>query len=194
MTGKVIIIGKAFCRLSDYEIRLYEAVGEWLAKEKLDAITGSCPGVAYLIGKKIIENGGRVIGYSPAHNLRTHKNVYRFPTDGCSSISYEDKKLLENESFFHRSVRMFMCNKKSIVISFNGGRGTFSELCTAFFMSRTIILATFTGGTTTTFFYFSKLLRIFNLGYGSQVIKARSVTELKQIVLSLTGDVNNDTE
>lgn len=190
MRRKVIVLGKAFCQLTDKQERFYEHFGKWLAEENFDVITGACPGVAYSIGKKILKEGGRVFGYSPARCLTDHKKVYHFPTAGCSSILYEEKKLAFNEAYFHRSVRMFFDNKSSVVVSFGGGRGTFSELCLAFFMSRTIVLPTFTGGATAAFFYFSKLFKLFKLNYNSDIIRVKSPAELSHVLLSLYRDAS----
>jgi len=124
---------------TEKEIGECEKLGNWLAENKIELLTGACKGMPYFIGRAATKSGGRVIGYTPAINEKEHIEKYDFPMDGVSEMVYNKKQYSTMaENFLIRSWEMTPFS--DVVIALGGSWGTYSELMFSFFAKKTIIV------------------------------------------------------
>jgi len=138
---KIIVYGGTNNReYTKAQMSACEKLGKYLGTCGAEILTGACRGYPYYVGKAAIQNGSRkVIGYSPALNLKEHVEVYKFPTDGVTELVYVDRKCDSMpEAFMRRSIDMTPFADTVIVLG--GSWGTFSEIIMSFMYRRTIIL------------------------------------------------------
>lgn len=182
MYNKVAIIGTAFGNIENtVKEKCYE-LGKWLSENNLLVITGSCPGISYWVANGVINNGGKVIGYSPGRNMEEHCNFFKFPNDGFNQLDFLKDKYEINEVYFRRSINAI--HEADIVVSIDGGRGTMSELFLATFFSKKIICANFSIGATKEFIKLHKYLQKANIHYGEEMLIANDLEEIKEKILS----------
>ena len=116
------------------------ALGRSIARRDFVLITGACPGLPQdaVIGAS--EEGGIVVGVSPALNLEEHVTKYHSPTRGYHAIIYTGSGLMGREIENIRS-----CD----VVIFVGGRsGTLGEFAIAYDEGKVIGILLNTGGIT----------------------------------------------
>lgn len=183
---KVAIVGASKILKSDVNsIEEYQSFGAWCADEGFNLLTGACGGIPYIIGKSCIENGGTVIGYSPASTIKEHTITYSHPTDGCSKIIYfSDDSPSFTSRFIARSIPMLeICD---IVVAFSGSWGTMYELIISLFNAKTIVLCGDSGGASR-IFYDNHLLmsREKTFIYNETVILASSINEVKEAIINV---------
>ena len=134
------VMGSAGGTLSVVSCTKARALGRAVAKRGYTLITGACPGLPQeaVVGAK--EEGGFVVGISPALNLQEHVSRYRSPTKGYDAIIYTGSGLMGREIENIRS-----CD----VVIFAGGRsGTLGEFAIAYDEGKVIGLLRGTGGIT----------------------------------------------
>jgi len=115
-------------------------LGREIARRGYVLITGAAPGLPHdaVLGAK--DNGGLVIGISPALNLEEHVTKYHSPTRGYDAIVYTGSGLMGREIENIRS-----CD----VVIFAGGRsGSLGEFAIAYDEGKVIGALTGTGGIT----------------------------------------------
>lgn len=190
MYNKVAIIGTAFGNIEDTVKERCCELGKWLSKNNFLIITGACPGISYLVAKEAINNGGKVIGYSPGQNKEEHDKLFNFPNDGFSDLIFLRSKYEVNEVYFRRSLNVI--HEADIVISIDGGRGTMSELFLATFFSKKIICTDFSIGATKEFIKIHKQLEKSKIMYGEEIVIARDIEEIKTKIMQLSkkGEIN----
>lgn len=116
-----------------------EKLGQFLALNNIEVLTGACYGYPYYVGKATVQSGGMVIGYSPGKDLTEHIEKYKFPTDGVTKIEFIAKDgVSKADNFLRRS--MDMSAFSDVVVAMGGSWGTYSELIFSFFYKKTIIL------------------------------------------------------
>ena len=134
------VMGSAGGTLEE-EVRLpVRRLGAAIARRGYVLITGACPGMPQdaVIGAK--EEGGVVVGVSPALNLEEHVMKYHSPTRGYDAIIYTGSGLMGREVENIRS-----CD----VVIFAGGRsGTLGEFAIAYDEAKVIGVLEGTGGIT----------------------------------------------
>jgi len=134
------VMGSAGGTLEE-EVRLpVRRLGAAIARRGYVLITGACPGMPQdaVIGAK--EEGGVVVGVSPALNLEEHVTKYHSPTRGYDAIIYTGSGLMGREVENIRS-----CD----VVIFAGGRsGTLGEFAIAYDEAKVIGVLEGTGGIT----------------------------------------------
>ena len=117
-------------------------LGRAIARSGHVLITGACPGLPHetVLGAK--DEGGIVVGVSPALNLEEHVTKYHSPTRGYDAIIYTGSGLMGREIENIRS-----CD----VVIFAGGRsGTLGEFAIAYDEGKIIGVLENTGGITRT--------------------------------------------
>ena len=182
MKNKIAVIGNAFGDIdSNLKNKCYE-LGNWLSKNQFLVITGACPGIPYYVAKGTIENGGKVIGYTPATNIEEHCNKFNFPNDGFNELKFLNDDYGINEVYFRRSLDAI--HEADIVISICGGKGTLSELFLATFFAKKIICANFSCGATKEFIDIHRNLKNENITYGEDLIIANDIEEIKREILN----------
>jgi uncharacterized protein (TIGR00725 family) len=125
----------------DEEVRLpVHRLGAAIARRGYVLITGACPGMPHEAVKGAKEQGGIVVGVSPALNLEEHATKYHSPTRGYDAIIYTGSGLMGREVENIRS-----CD----VVVFAGGRsGTLGEFAIAYDEAKVIGVLEGTGGVT----------------------------------------------
>ncbi|MCM1404568.1 MAG: hypothetical protein NC133_03685 [Prevotella sp.] len=124
---------------SEQEIQACHDLGQFLAQNHFEILTGACGGYPYYVGRGAVQVGGKVIGYTPAANLQEHLERYQFTTDGVSDLVFNENILPTNsENFLKRS--MDMTPYSDVVVALGGSWGTFSELLFSFFAKKKILI------------------------------------------------------
>ena len=133
-------MGSAGGKLEDKARQLAHRLGVAIAKRGYVLITGACPGMPHEAVRGAKEEGGIVVGVSPALNLEEHVGKYHSPTRGYNAIIYTGSGLMGREIENIRS-----CD----VVIFVGGRsGTLGEFAIAYDEAKVIGILEGTGGIT----------------------------------------------
>ena len=134
------VMGSAGGKLEDRVRQLVYSLGAAIARRGYILITGACPGIPHEAAKGAKEQGGIVVGVSPALNLEEHVGKYHSPTKGYDAIIYTGSGLMGREIENIRS-----CD----VVIFAGGRsGTLGEFAIAYDEAKAIGVLEGTGGIT----------------------------------------------
>ena len=134
------VMGSAGGKLEDKARQLVRRLGSAIARRGYVLITGACPGIPHEAVKGAKEEGGIVVGVSPALNLEEHVVKYHSPTRGYDAIIYTGSGLMGREIENIRS-----CD----VVIFAGGRsGTLGEFAIAYDEAKVIGVLEGTGGIT----------------------------------------------
>ncbi len=134
------VMGSAGGMLDEDTLRPVRRLGTAIAKRGYVLITGACPGMPHEAVKGAKEEGGIVVGVSPALNLEEHVKKYLSPTRGYDAIIYTGSGLMGREIENIRS-----CD----VVIFAGGRsGTLGEFAIAYDEGKVIGVLEGTGGIT----------------------------------------------
>jgi len=134
------VMGSAGGNLNPEVCRRVRELGRCIARSGHVLITGACPGLPHetVLGAK--DEGGIVVGVSPALNLDEHVTKYFSPTRGYDAIIYTGSGLMGREIENIRS-----CD----VVIFAGGRsGTLGEFAIAYDEGKIIGILKNTGGIT----------------------------------------------
>ena len=134
------VMGSAGGKLHEHVREKVRQLGREIARRRYVLITGAAPGLPHdaVLGAK--EEGGLVIGISPALNLDEHVNKYHSPTRGYDAIVYTGSGLMGREIENIRS-----CD----VVVFAGGRsGSLGEFAIAYDEGKVIGALSGTGGIT----------------------------------------------
>ena len=134
------VMGSAGGDLDPDVRRRVRELGRAIARSGHVLITGACPGLPHetVLGAK--DEGGIVVGISPALNLDEHVTKYFSPTRGYDAIIYTGSGLMGREIENIRS-----CD----VVIFAGGRsGTLGEFAIAYDEGKIIGILKNTGGIT----------------------------------------------
>jgi len=127
------------------EIEACKKLGTWLAENEIEILTGACRGMPYYVGRAAVLAGGKVVGFTPAKNLKEHVEVYNFPFDGFTDLAFNKTRYFtQAENFLHRSWDMTPVSE--VVVALGGSWGTYSEIIFSFFAKKTIILVESYGG------------------------------------------------
>jgi len=115
-------------------------MGKEIARRGCVLVTGACPGLPHQAVLGANEDGGTVIGISPALNFEEHAMKYASPYHGYDAIIYTGSGLMGREIENIRSCDM---------VVFMGGRsGTLGEFAIAYDESKVIGVLRGTGGIT----------------------------------------------
>ena len=105
-------------------VSLAREIGKWIAKTDCILINGACPGLPNeaAIGAK--QNGGFVMGVSPAFSEKEHTDLYKSPDTSYDIIQYSGLGLMERDILNIRS--------SDAIILIGGGIGTLNEFTVAY--------------------------------------------------------------
>lgn len=132
------VMGSAGGKLEARTRDLARQLGGAVARRGYVLVTGACPGIPHEAVKGAAEEGGIVVGVSPALNLEEHVRKYRSPTRGYNLIIFTGSGLMGREIENIRS-----CD----VVVFAGGRsGTLGEFAIAYDEAKVIGILEGTGG------------------------------------------------
>jgi hypothetical protein len=135
---------------------LLRELGREIARRQYILVTGAAPGLPHEAVLGAMDEGGLVIGISPALNFREHVVAYKAPTQGYDLIVYTGSGLMGREI---ENIRT--CD----VVVFAGGRsGTLGEFAIAYDEGKVIGILTGTGGVAD---HVPELLKIVNKQTGA---------------------------
>lgn len=156
---KIVISGAAVttpCREDMHEIAY--SIGKELAKRNVLLLTGATTGVPLWAAKGAYENGGIVIGISPARSYLEHIKVYRLPIDFHHTILYS------GEGYSGRNLLLIKMGDGALFLC--GRIGTLNEFTNAFEEEKPMGVLLNSGGTEP---YFQDILRDAHRGSGKVV-------------------------
>ncbi len=136
---KIAISGAAdtaFCSSNINELA-YE-IGKELAERNIITLTGATTGAPFWAAKGAYENGGYVIGFSPALNEDEHIKVYELPTDYHHIIFYTGLN--------HSGRNLILVRSGDAVIFICGRTGTLNEFIIAYEEKKPMGILTGSGG------------------------------------------------
>lgn len=113
-------------------------IGSQIAAHQCITVTGATSGLPYLAGKGALENGGFVLGISPAINATEHVEKYNKPLDGCSVIIWTGSGYTGRNYLNLRN-----CHAAIFV---GGETGTLEEFCIAHYEGKVIGILEGSGG------------------------------------------------
>lgn len=116
-----------------------EQLGRDIAKAGMILLTGATTGVPYWAAKGAKEEGGIVIGLSPAASEAAHLKTYRLPVDYHDFIIYT--------GFEYAGRNLLLTRSADAVITICGRMGTLNEFTIAFEDQKPIGVLEGTGGT-----------------------------------------------
>ena len=152
------VMGSAGGDLDPDVRRRVRELGRAIARSGHVLITGACPGLPHetVLGAK--DEGGIVVGISPALNLDEHVTKYFSPTRGYDAIIYTGSGLMGREIENIRS-----CD----VVIFAGGRsGTLGEFAIAYDEGKIIGILKNTGGITR---HMEEIIKFVNKDTGASI-------------------------
>ena len=153
---KIVISGAAVispCRPGITEIAY--KIGKELAQRDVLILTGATTGVPLWVAKGAYENGGLVIGISPARSYKEHIKVYKLPTEYHHTILYT------GESYSGRNILLVKMGDGALFIC--GRMGTLNEFTVAFEEEKPMGVLLNSGGTEG---YFKDIVKTAKRGQG----------------------------
>lgn len=122
---------------------LARAAGRAIASRNHHLLTGATTGLPNYAAQGAVSEKGMSIGLSPAHNLYTHVNDYRLPTECYDIIFYT------GQEFIGRDV--LLIQSSDAVISVGGRIGTAHEFAVAMELGKPVAVLHGAGGTSEMF-------------------------------------------
>lgn len=116
-----------------------EEMGREIGRRGMVLVTGATIGIPYWAAKGAKEEGGIVIGLSPAASEAAHVKTYRLPTD------YHD--LIVYTGFEYSGRNLLLTRSSDAIITICGRMGTLNEFTIAFEDNKPIGVLEGTGGT-----------------------------------------------
>lgn len=116
-----------------------EELGREIARRGMVLVTGATIGIPYWAAKGAKEEGGIVIGLSPAASEAAHVKTYKLPTD------YHD--LIVYTGFEYSGRNLLLIRSSDAVITICGRMGTLNEFTIAFEDGKPVGVLEGTGGT-----------------------------------------------
>ncbi|KKW16868.1 MAG: hypothetical protein UY56_C0008G0011 [Parcubacteria group bacterium GW2011_GWA1_50_14] len=101
-----------------------ELLGRLIAARGFILVTGATTGIPYWSAKGAKENGGMVIGFSPAASKASHVNTYHLPLD------YHD--LIVYTGFDYSGRNLILTRASDAIITICGRMGTLNEFTIGF--------------------------------------------------------------
>lgn len=113
-------------------------VGREIARHGLILINGACPGLPHYAAQGAKEEGGFVMGVSPAFSEHEHVEEYRSPNDSYDIVLFTGLGFMERDIMNIRS--------SDGLVFLGGGIGTINELTVAYEEGKPLAILTGTGG------------------------------------------------
>lgn len=140
MKLKIGVMGSAHEELTSELIEKVKEIGQHIAKNDCILLTGAGTGLPYEAVKSTKENGGFVVGFSPASNFKEHTEILKLPSESFDILVFTGL------GFRGRCIPLIKSCDGIIVIS--GGVGTLNEVSIALYEGRPVGVLTQTGGLT----------------------------------------------
>ncbi len=113
-------------------------LGREIARHDAIMINGACPGLPHYAAEGAFEEGGFVLGVSPAFSEHEHVEEYKSPNE------YYDMIIFSALGFMERDIMNIRAS--DAVVFLGGGIGTINEFTVAFEEGKAIGVLTGTGG------------------------------------------------
>ncbi len=137
---KIAVSGAAVTKhCKNNALELSKEVGKEIVRQNGILITGATTGIPYWAAIGAKEEGGTVIGLSPAASKKDHKNSYKLPSD------YHDVIIFTGFNYAGRNLLLTRSADAILVIC--GRLGTLNEFTIAFEDKKPIGVLTGSGGT-----------------------------------------------
>lgn len=117
-----------------------EEIGRIIARKGMILVTGATTGLPYWAAKGAKEQGGIVIGFSPAASEAAHVNTYRLPIDYHDIIVYT--------GFDYSGRNLILIRASDGIVTVCGRMGTLNEFTIAYEDHKPQGVLTGSGGTT----------------------------------------------
>jgi len=124
MKIQVGVMGSAGGDLTAEQMAMARRLGRQIAKRGCLTVTGACPGLPDAAAQGAKENGGFVIGVSPAHSRQEHVDVYASPLEPYDAIVFCGSGLMGRE--------VDNIHSSDFVIFLGGRSGTLGEFAIAY--------------------------------------------------------------
>ena len=160
--------------LSDILIKSAKIIGRKIAKEDCILVTGACMGIPHITAQSALKEGGLVIGYSPAKNIREHIEPpisYPKPPEGLIPIFTGYDKVGRN---------VLSIRECDGIIFIGGGIGTLNEFSIACHEGKIIGVLEGVGGSIEKIIGITEDFR----GHGAIIIKDKNPKRLVEKVVS----------
>lgn len=167
MPMKFGVMGGASGHFEKSQLNKAHQVGKAIAERGCILITGGCPGLPLAAACGAKQNGGFVIGISPALSLTEHVSKYNSPAEFHDVLVYTGSGLMGREVVNIRS--------SDIVVIIGGRSGTLGELAIAYDEGKLIGVLTGTGGISD---MVSDILKACKKDTGSTVVYSKDPTKL----------------
>jgi uncharacterized protein (TIGR00725 family) len=136
MKYKIGIIGSASCEDRNI-LKKAREIGKEVAYQDCFLLTGGTTGVSYEAVKGAKENNGLTLGFSPAIDIKEHKELYNLPTNF---------DILIFSGFGLKGRNVLLIRSIDCVIAISGQVGTLNEVTIAYDEKKPIGLLKGTGG------------------------------------------------
>ena len=180
MKFKIGIMGSALEKKGDSITRkankLAFELGKEIARHNAILVNGACYGIPYIASKGAKEEGGMVIGISPAENIREHIDKYRFPTDLYDILFYT--------GFGFKGRNVVNVSNSDAIIVVSGRVGTLNEFTVGYDEGMTIGIMLGSGGLADSI---DKIVKITNKKTGSKLIYDANPHQLVRRILQELG-------
>ncbi|TSC82844.1 MAG: hypothetical protein G01um101420_26 [Parcubacteria group bacterium Gr01-1014_20] len=138
-----------------------EEIGRLIARRGMILITGATTGLPYWAAKGAKEEGGVVIGFSPAASRIAHINVYHLPVDYHDVIVYT--------GFDYSGRNLILIRAADGIVTVCGRMGTLNEFTIAFEDKKPQAVFTPSGGTTD---MIQEIIKVAKRGHGQVVFES----------------------
>lgn len=158
-----------------------EEIGREVAKLGLTLVTGATTGAPYWAAKGAKEEGGYVIGYSPAASESAHLKTYHLPIDYHDNIVYT--------GFNYAGRNLLLTRASDAVVIVCGRIGTLNEFTIAFEDDKVIGVLEGSGGAAD---WIKDLVAKAQRGPGKIVYSSDVKDLVKQVVKMIDKDKNQN--
>jgi uncharacterized protein (TIGR00725 family) len=180
MQFKICVSGSAICDDPIAEAKAKE-LGREIAKAGAVTLTGATTGYPYVSAVGAKEEGGVVIGFSPAMSYKEHAKKYRLPIDHHDLIVYT--------GFGYSGRNLFLVRSSDAVMHVAGRIGTLNEFTSAFEDKKVIGVLLGTGGTSV---LIDDIVDIANRGSGRIVYDDNPAVLVRRVLTLLRKEQNED--
>ena len=180
MKFKIGVMGSAVekkgDRITKNANKLALELGKEIARHNAILVNGACYGIPYITSKGAKEEGGMVIGISPAENIREHIDKYKFPTDIYDILLYT--------GFGFKGRNVVNVSNSDAIIVVSGRVGTLNEFTIGYDEGMVIGVMLGSGGIADSI---DKIVKMTNKNTGSKMIYDKNPHSLVKRIIEELG-------
>lgn len=172
-TYKICVSGAAETgHCSESALKNAELLGREIAKRGFVLVTGATTGIPYWAAKGAKEEGGTVIGFSPAASRQAHVNAYHLPLDYHDVIVYT--------GFNYSGRNLILTRSSDAIITICGRMGTLNEFTIGFEDHKPVGVLEGSGGIAD---HIQEIIEIARRGPGKTVFSKDPLDLLEKLVV-----------